>query len=103
MIGTLYAQTASQGAARGGGFMGSLIMIALIFVIFYFLLILPAKKRQKKHQEMVNSIQVGDGVITAGGIVGKVTAVYEDRIEIDSKGTKLEVIKNYVATVTNKR
>jgi len=103
MIGSLYAQTASHGAAQGGGFMGSLIMIALIFVIFYFLLILPAKKRQKKHQEMANSIQVGDGVITAGGIVGKVTAVYEDRIEIDSKGTKLEVIKNYVATVTNKR
>jgi len=103
MIGMLYAQTATGGSPQGGGFMGSLIMIALIFVIFYFLLILPAKKRQKKHQEMVNSIEVGDGVITAGGIVGKVTAVYEDRVEIDSKGTKLEVVKNYIASVTKKR
>ncbi len=103
MISALYAQAAGQTTKPGGSFMGSLIMIALIFIVFYLLLILPAKKRQKKHQELVNSIEVGDGVVTAGGIVGKVTTVYEDRIEVDSKGTKFEVIKNYVTNVTKKR
>ncbi len=102
MINMLYAQSSAQ-AGQQGGFIGSLIMIAIIFIIFYLLLIVPAKKRQKKHQQMIESIEVGDGVVTAGGIVGKVTAVYEDRLEIDSLGTKLEVVKNYITAVTKKR
>ena len=45
----------------------------LIFVVFYFLLIRPQAKRAKEHKAMVAALGVGDEVVTAGGILGKVT------------------------------
>lgn len=50
-----------------------LIMMGLMFVVFYFLLIRPQVKKQKEHQEMLNKLDVGEHVITRGGIIGKIT------------------------------
>ena len=72
-----YAQTA--GAAPGGGdFLVQLLPLILIFVIFYFLLIRPQQEARKKHMEMVSNVRRGDVVVTAGGLVGKVTKVLDD-------------------------
>ncbi len=96
----LWAQAGQQ--APQGNIWGSLIMIALIFIIFYLLLILPARRRQKKHMEMVQALKPGDRVVTAGGIIGTIERVYEDKIELNSGGTKLEILKTSVANVLNK-
>ena len=61
----------------------SLAPLVLIFVVFYFLLIRPQTKRQKEHREMVAAISAGDEVTTAGGLLGKVTAVKESFVQIE--------------------
>ena len=55
------------------------IPFILIIVVFYFLILRPQQKRQKERQKLLNSVKVGDEVITAGGIFGKVDII-EDKI-----------------------
>jgi len=54
----------------------------LIFGVFWFFLIRPKKNKQKKHAEMLDSLQVGDNVITIGGIKGKVIKIKDDNIRV---------------------
>lgn len=65
-------EQAPQGAAQPQGMLGFLPLV-IIFVIFYVLLILPQQRKQKKHQEMLDNLKVGDEVITQGGLYGKIT------------------------------
>lgn len=73
-ISNAWAQTAPA-AAPGGmeSALPSIGMMVLIFVVFYFLLIRPQVKRQKEHKALVDSLNKGDEVLTAAGIVGKIT------------------------------
>ena len=66
----------AQGAAQGDAF-GFFLPMIVIFVAFYFLLIRPQQKRQKAHAALVGALSTGDEVLTAGGILGKVTGVSE--------------------------
>lgn len=72
---TLLAQAGPGGQQGSGSFLVTMLPFALIFLIFYFLLILPARRRQKKHQEMLDSLKAGDRVITNGGLYGTVVAI----------------------------
>ena len=69
LISPAYAQAA--GASPGSDLMTFLPMIA-IFVVFYFLLIRPQQKRAKETKTMLEALQKGDEVVTAGGLVGKI-------------------------------
>ena len=69
----------------GAGLLGTLISLLpmiLIFVIFYFMLIRPQRKKEKKVQEMLNALKVGDRVSTIGGIYGTITAIKDDTLEL---------------------
>ena len=75
--------------------------LVLLFGIFYFLLIRPQQQRMKKHQEMVNNIRRGDTVVTAGGLVGKVTKVKDDGevlVEI-ADDVQVRVVKSTLSEV----
>tara|TARA_B100001093_G_scaffold441027_1_gene441910 strand:- start:38 stop:418 length:381 start_codon:yes stop_codon:yes gene_type:complete len=72
-----YAQAAQS--SGGQGFIIQLLPLMLIFVVFYFLLIRPQQKRVKQHQAMVSSLQKGKIVVTAGGIIAKVTKVDDEK------------------------
>ena len=72
LISPAFAQAAPAAASPGGDLMAFLPMVA-IFVVFYFLLIRPQQKRAKETKAMLSSLSKGDEVITAGGIVGKVS------------------------------
>lgn len=77
-----------------------LIPFVVIFGIFYLLIIMPARKKQKKHQNMINSLTGGERIITAGGIYGTVTRVMDDRFVIQVDGnTKIEITKGSISTV----
>ncbi len=65
-----------------------IIMLVVFGVIMYFLIIRPQKKREKKQQELRNSIDVGDEVTTIGGIVGRVVSVKEDTFVIETAGDR---------------
>lgn len=78
-----------------------LLPLVLIFFVFYFLLIRPQQKRFKEHQQLVASLKKGDEVVTAGGIVGKITALEGDAhvlVQIAS-GVEIKVVKSTISTV----
>ena len=76
--------------AASGGFMsklgiwGIVIYMVVIFGAMYFIMIRPQKKRQKKEQELRENIQVGDEIVTIGGIYGKVMALKDDSLIIET-------------------
>lgn len=67
----------------GMGQYGSIIMLVLIFVVFYFFMIRPQMKKQKEIKKFRDSISVGDKVITAGGIYGKIKEVKDNTIILE--------------------
>ena len=96
-----YAQAAGAGGISA---LGSFIPLILIFAIMYFLLIRPQQKKMKQHQGMVAGLRRGDQVVTAGGVIGKVTKVKEaGEIEIEiATGVKVRVIQSTISQVLNK-
>lgn len=72
--------------------------VVLVFVIFYFLLIAPARKKQKRHQAMLNELKPGDRVITQGGIYGTVSGVSDTVVQVKiADQVKVEVDKRSIA------
>lgn len=99
-------------AATGGAVapenqvIGQVLMFGLIFVIFYFLIIRPQQKKYKQHMAMVSAVERGDKVVTAGGIVGKVTKLDADNghlaVEIAS-GVEVKVVASTISNVISDR
>ncbi len=101
-ISSAYAQAAG-GAPAGGGLLEMLPMLALIILIFYFLVIRPQQKRMKQHRELIASIRRGDQVITSGGLIGKVTKVADDEIQVElADGVRVRVVRGTIAEVRGK-
>lgn len=96
-----FAQAA--GTAQGGGSASaivSLLPLVLIFVVFYFLMIRPQQKRMRALQDSVAAVKKGDTVVTAGGLIGKVTKVDESEVEIElGTNVKVRAIKATLAEV----
>lgn len=61
----------------------NIVMLGGMVVIFYFLLWRPQSKRQKDHQNLINSLNKGDEIITNGGILGKITKVSDDFVTVE--------------------
>lgn len=98
LIGTAHAQ--SLGSSPAGGLIGQLFPLIAIFIIFYFLLIRPQQKRVAAHKAMVMAVKRGDTVVTAGGVIGKVTAVREDEVEVEiAPNTRVKVVKSTLSDV----
>ncbi len=94
MFGAAYAQ--GQGAAGSGGWI-SLIPIVLMILIFYFLLIRPQQKKEKQRLTMINALQKGDKVITAGGMHGVVVAVKDDLVTLKvASNTNIDFVKSSI-------
>jgi len=79
IISPAYAQAAGGGDP---GFIGFLPII-LMFVLLYFLMIRPQMKRAKEQKAMVEALQKGDEVVTAGGIVGKITRLSDQYVTVE--------------------
>lgn len=79
IISPAYAQAAAGGDP---GFIGFLPII-LMFVLLYFLMIRPQMKRAKEQKAMVEALQKGDEVVTAGGIVGKITKLSDQYVTVE--------------------
>jgi len=94
-----YAQGA--GAPAGPGLIESLAPLVLIVVIFWFLILRPQQKKMKEHKEMVNKVNRGDTVVTAGGLIGKVAKVKDEtEVEVDfGEGVRIRVVKSTLADV----
>lgn len=83
-------------AQQQGGGVQTLIMFGLIAVVFYFFMIRPQMKRNKETRKFREALAVGDKIITAGGIHGKILEVRDTTVVINSEGTKLLLEKNSI-------
>ncbi len=100
LISSAFAQI--PGVGSESGWVG-MLPIVLMFVLLYFLMIRPQMKRAKEHKAMTETLQKGDEVITAGGVLGKIAKVGEAYIEIEiAPGTEVQVQKSAVQTLLPK-
>ena len=85
--------------------MAGILPLILLLLIMYFLLIRPQKKREKQVNAMRSSIQVGDEIITIGGICGKVVKTKEETlvIQVGADKTKFEVMRWAISKVVNEK
>ena len=101
LISTAFAQ-APAGGAGDAGLMGFLPII-LMFVLLYFLMIRPQMKRAKEHKQMVEALQKGDEVVTAGGVLGRITHVGDAYVSLEiAPSTQVSVQKTAVQTLLPK-
>ncbi len=90
-----------SGAAAGGGF-SMIIMLVLMFGVLYFLMIRPQRKEQKRVQEMLNSMEVGDSVITTSGFYGVILDLTDDDVIVEfgnNKNCRIPMRKTAIAEV----
>ncbi len=97
------AHAASGAGAPAGAGYEQLIFLGIFVLIFYFLLIRPQNKRRKEHQELMGSLSNGDEVVTAGGIVGKISKVEDDFVVLEvGKGVVLRFQKSAIGATLPK-
>jgi len=101
------AQTAPAAAGGPESMLTSVGFMVLIFVVFYFLMIRPQSKRQKEHKTMVESLGKGDEVLTAGGMIGKITDLSDQYMtvqvaSIDGKPVEVSMQRSAVQTLLPK-
>ncbi len=105
IISSAFAQTAP--AAPAGGDMQSTLMsmlpLLLMFAVLYFVMIRPQMKKQKEHRAMIEALAKGDEVVTAGGLLGKVSKIGEAYIGVElASGVEVQLQRNAVVQVLPK-
>ncbi len=104
MFGLAFAMAGPPGGGAGaGGGMAAfqqIIPLVFMFAIFYFLLIRPQQKKAKEHKLLLDALKKGDGVITAGGVHGKVTGVDDGIVTLEiATGVNIKITKSYIASI----
>ena len=104
-ISSAIAQTAP--AAAAGGDMQSSLMgmlpLVLMFVVLYFVMIRPQMKKAKEHKAMIEALAKGDEVVTAGGLLGKVTKLGDSFLDVElAAGVEVHLQRSAVVQVLPK-
>ena len=93
----MFLQTADQ-----PNIIGLVLPFLLVFGIYYVIVILPTRRGQKKVQDMIENLKVGDKVITSGGIYGTIAGLKADRIQLRiAENVKVEVSRQAVTALQN--
>ena len=74
----------------------TLLPLITIFIFFYALLYIPQRRRNKKHREFIDNIQIGDNVVTESGIHGRVTTINKEQITLVLKKGEIIINKSYI-------
>src|SRR5215218_10401132 len=99
-ISNAWAQAA--GGAAGGGW-ESMLLIGAMFAVLYFLMIRPQMKRAKEHKAMVDGLQKGDEVVTAGGVLGRISKIGEGYVSVEiANNVEVQLQRSAVQTVLPK-
>jgi preprotein translocase subunit YajC len=104
-ISSAFAQTAP--AAAAGGDMQSTLMsmlpLLLMFAVLYFVMIRPQMKKQKEHRSMIEALAKGDEIVTAGGLLGKVSKIGDAYIGVElASGVEVQMQRQAVVQVLPK-
>ena len=106
-ISNAFAQTAPAAAGTGTASMMSsltnMLPLVLMFVVLYFIMIRPQMKKQKEHRAMIDALARGDEVVTAGGLLGKVTSVADGAIGVQiASGVEVQMQRSAIVQVLPK-
>ena len=97
MIHSLLAQASDSGY-------GSFILMGLMLLVLYMFIIRPQQRRQRQQKQFIQAIKEGDGVVTLGGLHGKVVSLGTDTMDIEiAKGTRVTVERNAVSYDASRR
>jgi len=97
-----YAADGAAAAPAGAGYLDMLLLVGFV-AIFYFMLWRPQSKRRKEHQALMSGIEKGDEIVTAGGLVGRVTKVEGDFVKLEvAKDVEFRVQKSSVGATLPK-
>ena len=100
LISNAYAQTAAAGPMDG---VMQFLPIILMFVVLYFLMIRPQQKKAKEHKALLEGLGKGDEVVTASGMVGRITKVGDDFVTIEiAANVEVQMQKPSIAVVLPK-
>ncbi|MES2300400.1 MAG: preprotein translocase subunit YajC [Pseudomonadota bacterium] len=97
-ISNAFAQSASDASSMGGS-LTTILPFILMFVVMYFLMIRPQQKKAKEQKAMMDALTKGDEVITAGGILGKVTKVAESYVTIEVASNTEVMVQRHAITI----
>ncbi len=99
----IFAAAAGAPVSGANAFMTTVFPLLLIFVVFYFLLIRPQQKRAKEHQAKIEAVGKNDEVVTGGGLIGKVTKVADDHVEVElAPNVRVKALKSTLADVKSR-
>jgi preprotein translocase subunit YajC len=104
-ISSAFAQTAPAAAAGGDlqSTLMSMLPLLLMFAVLYFVMIRPQMKKQKEHRAMIDALAKGDEVVTAGGMLGKVSKIGDAYIGIElAAGVEVQLQRSAVIQVLPK-
>jgi preprotein translocase subunit YajC len=102
-ISEAFAQDAAN-KSSSSDFLTGILPLILIFVVFWFLLIRPQQKRMKEHKALIAAVKKGDEVMTAGGLVGRITKAAEGSptVEVEiAEGVRVQVARGQIAGLWN--
>lgn len=102
LISTAHAMASQPGAngQGGGGLMGMLLPMALVFGIFYFMMIRPQQKQAKKMRAMIEALKRGDEIVTRSGIHAKIHGMADNVLTLEiAENVKIKMNKDQVAFV----
>ena len=101
-ISNAYAQAAPAASSPESGLLGMLPLV-LMFVVLYFVMIRPQMKRQKEQKTMIEALAKGDEVVTAGGVIGKISKLGDNFVHLEvANGVELQVQRGAITQVLPK-
>lgn len=102
-ISEAFAQTAPAAAEGMGSSLMSMLPLVLMFVVLYFIMIRPQMKRQKEHKAMIDAVAKGDEVVTAGGLLGRISKVGESFVHVElASGVEVQLQRTAITQVLPK-
>ena len=106
LISSAFAQTAPAAAAAGTDMQSTLmgmLPLVLMFVVLYFVMIRPQMKKQKEARAMIEALAKGDEVVTAGGLIGKITKLGDGYLGVElAAGVEVQMQRSAVVQVLPK-
>lgn len=73
-----------------------LLPLVTVFIIFYVILYIPQRRRQKKHKSYIESLKIGDDVVTESGIYGRVVSIKDETVTLVLKKGEIEILKSKI-------
>ena len=74
----------------------ALLPLVTVFLIFYVILYIPQRRRQKKHKSYIESLKIGDDVVTDSGIYGRVVSIKDETVTLVLKKGEIEILKSKI-------